>query len=123
VADRIDIKLEVPVPRDAELAAPAAGESSGFIRERVAKARELQLARQGKANALLGTREIDRHCVTDNEGDVLLRHALARLLLSARAYHRVLRVARSIADLAGAARIAAEHVAEAIQYRRLDASF
>ena len=123
VADRIDIKLEVPVPRDAELAAPASGESSSVIRERVARARRLQLERQGKPNALLGTREIDRHCGTDREGDQLLRHALARLLLSARAYHRVLRVGRSIADLAGAGALAAEHVAEAIQYRRLDASF
>jgi magnesium chelatase family protein len=83
----------------------------------------VQLARQGKANALLGTREIDRHCTTDRDGDQLLRHALARLLLSARAYHRVLRVARSIADLSEKSVIAAEHVAEAIQYRRLDASF
>ena len=79
--------------------------------------------RQGKPNALLGTREIDRHCETDKDGDQLLRHALARLLLSARAYHRVLRVARSIADLAGKSAITAEHIAEAIQYRRLDASF
>ena len=87
------------------------------------KARGMQAERQGKPNALLGTREIDRHCATDRDGDQLLRHALARLLLSARAYHRVLRVARSIADLCGKNVIAAEHVAEAIQYRRLDASF
>ena len=123
LADRIDIKLEVPAPREAELLAPISAESSSDIRGRVARARETQSVRQGKANALLGTREIDRHCATDREGDQLLRHALARLLLSARAYHRVLRVARSIADLAGAATIAAEHIAEAIQYRRLDASF
>ena len=68
-------------------------------------------------------REIDRLCATDKEGDQLLRHALARLLLSARAYHRVLRVARTIADLVGEASIGAAHIAEAIQYRRLDASF
>jgi magnesium chelatase family protein len=98
-------------------------ESSQAIRERVEAARQVQVARQGKPNALLGTREIDRHCATDREGDQLLRHALARLLMSARAYHRVLRVARSIADLAGKGTVAAEHVAEAIQYRRLDASF
>ncbi len=78
---------------------------------------------QGKFNALLGTREIDRHCGTDKEGDQVLRHTIARLLLSARAYHRVLRVARSIADLAEKSSIAADHIAEAIQYRRLDASF
>jgi magnesium chelatase family protein len=123
LADRIDIKLEVAAPREAELVAPVAGECSQAIQERVQKARAAQIARQGKANSLLGTREIDRHCATDKDGDQLLRHALARLLLSARAYHRVLRVARSIADLAERSAITAEHIAEAIQYRRLDASF
>ena len=123
LADRIDIKLEVPAPREADLVAPTAGESSSAIKARVEKARASQLARQGNANAGLGTRDIDRHCATDRDGDQLLRHALARLLLSARAYHRVLRVARSIADLADQSTIAAEHIAEAIQYRRLDASF
>ena len=91
--------------------------------DRVARGEEFLITRQGKPNSLLGTREIDRFCTTDREGDQLLRNALARLLLSARAYHRVLRVARSIADLAGGAAIAAEHIAESIQYRRLDASF
>jgi magnesium chelatase family protein len=123
LADRVDLKLEVPAPRESELVAPAAGECSVSIRERVEKARRIQLERQGKPNALLGTREIDRHCTTGREGDQLLRHALARLLLSARAYHRVLRVARSIADLAERSTISAEDIAEAIQYRRLDASF
>ena len=123
LADRIDIKLEVPAPREAELVAPLAGEASASIAERVARARDLQTTRQGKPNAMLTSREIDRHCATGREGGELLRHALARLLLSARAYHRVLRVARTIADLSGTATIAAEHVAEAIQYRRLDASF
>ena len=123
LADRIDIKLEVPAPREAELVAPVAGESSRAIAARVLEARARQLERQGMSNSLLGTIEIDRHCGTDREGDQLLRHALARLLLSARAYHRVLRVARSIADLSGKSTIAAEHIAEAIQYRRLDASF
>jgi magnesium chelatase family protein len=123
LADRIDIKLEVPAPREAELVAPVAAEPTEAIRARVLRAREVQIERQGKPNALLETREIDRYCTTDRDGDQLLRHALARLLLSARAYHRVLRVARSIADLAGRGNMAAEHIAEAIQYRRLDASF
>ena len=124
LADRIDIKLEVPPPRESELVAPVPGESSQAIRERVESARRLQIARQGKPNALLGTREIDRHCATDREGDQLLRHALARLLLSARAYHRVLRVARTHRRSGSEEpRSAAEHIAEAIQYRRLDASF
>ena len=123
LADRIDIKLEVPAPREAELVGPAGGEASSAIKARVEKARCVQLVRQGHPNALLEPGAIDRHCATDREGDQLLRHALARLLLSARAYHRVLRVARTIADLSGSTTIAAEHIAEAIQYRRLDASF
>jgi len=123
LADRIDIKLEVPAPREAELMAPVPSEASGAMAARVAHARAVQIGRQGKPNALLTSREIDRHCATGREAGELLRHALARLLLSARAYHRVLRVARTIADLAGAATVTAEHVAEAIQYRRLDASF
>jgi magnesium chelatase family protein len=123
LADRIDIKLEVPAPRETELVAPSAGEPSSAIKARVERARAMQIARQGKGNAELGTSEIDRLCGTDSEGDQLLRHALARLLLSARAYQRVLRVARTIADLAGASTIGAQHIAEAIQYRRLDASF
>jgi magnesium chelatase family protein len=123
LADRIDIKLDVPAPREAELLGNTVAESTQVIRERVMRARAIQTGRQGKPNALLETREIDRHCGTDRDGDKLLRHALARLLLSARAYHRVLRVARSIADLVDSRMIAAEHIAEAIQYRRLDASF
>jgi magnesium chelatase family protein len=123
LADRIDIKLEVPPPRESELVAPVAGEATTSIKQRVEAARRAQLDRQGEPIALLGTREIDNHCATDREGDQLLRHALARLLLSARAYHRVLRVARTIADLAQKSSIGADHIAEAIQYRRLDASF
>jgi hypothetical protein len=90
-------------------------------RRRSAHARAFD--RQGKANAMLGTRDIDRLRATDMEGDQLLLHALARLLLSARAYHRMLRVVRIIDDLAGEAAIRAAHIAEAIQYRRVDAVF
>jgi magnesium chelatase family protein len=86
---------------------PLPGEASSAFRGRVAQVRDTQPARQHKPNALLGTREIDRHCATNRDGDQLLRHALARLLLSARAYQRVLRVARTIAALA--AGTATEH--------------
>jgi len=122
LADRIDIKIEAPAPREAELLAAAEGEASSAIRSRVCAARERQLARQGKPNALLGTQEIDEYCATDAQAEELVRTAIARLWLSARAYHRVLRLARSIADLAALERIGAAQVAEAIQYRRLDAA-
>ena len=122
LADRIDLKVEAPVPREAELLAAADGDASEAIRNRVIAARERQLARQGKANVHLGTREIEQLCAVDRDAESLIKQAIARLTLSARAYHRVLRVARSIADLAGAPQIAAAHVAEAIQYRRLDAA-
>jgi magnesium chelatase family protein len=122
LADRIDLKVEAPVPREAELLAAADGDASEVIRNRVIAARERQLSRQGKANVHLGTREIEQLCTVDGEAEALVKQAIARLALSARAYHRVLRVARSIADLAEKSTIAAEHIAEAIQYRRLDAS-
>jgi magnesium chelatase family protein len=76
------------------------------------------VARQGKANQRLSTREIDRHCELDEAAEQLLRNAMRHLHWSARAYHRVLKVARTIADLAAAPRVQSEHVAEAIQYRR-----
>jgi magnesium chelatase family protein len=122
LADRIDIKVEAPAPREAELTG-AAGEASSAIAARVLAARERALERQGKPNAWLGPRETERHCAADSAAVELLRQAIARLRLSARGYHRVLRVARSIADLAGSATLGAAHLAEAIQYRRLDASF
>ena len=116
--DRIDLQIEVPsLPAEA-LQKAADGENSASVRARVALARERQQARQGKPNARLTTKEIDHHCQPDAEGAALLKQALARLNLSARAYHRVLRVARSIADLAGDATIAPQHIAEAVQYRR-----
>jgi magnesium chelatase family protein len=116
--DRIDLQIEVPaLPAEALQNAPD-GEPSEMVRDRVIKARERQLLRQKKSNARLSTKEIDKYCQPDSEGAALLKQALARLNLSARAYHRVLRVARSIADLAGSETIRPQHVAEAVQYRR-----
>lgn len=116
--DRIDLMLDVPAVAEAELSARGDGESSATVRARVSAARALQIERQGKPNALLSTDEIDRHARPDEAGAQLLKQAMARLSLTARAYHRILKVARSIADLAGAAQINAAHVAEAIHYRR-----
>ena len=121
LADRIDIKIEAPAPRDGEMIARSSSEASNIVRARVRVAHERQLERQGKPNALLGTREIERCCTIDAAAEAMVKEAIRRLSLSARAYHRVLRVARTIADLAGAAAIGTPQLAEAIQYRRLDA--
>jgi magnesium chelatase family protein len=118
--DRIDIQIEVPSVPEEDLTRQAAGEPTEAIRARVVRAHAVQLERQGKPNSQLGVQEIERFCRPDPGGESLLRQAIGRLNLSARAYHRVLKVARSIADLAGSAGIAASEVAEAIQYRRLD---
>ena len=116
--DRIDLHIEVPALREDELTAAASGESSATIRARVERARKTQIARQGKANFLLSSKEVDKYCVTDDAGLSLLKQAISRLNLSARAYHRILKVARSIADLADEAMIKPAHIAEAVQYRR-----
>ncbi len=116
--DRIDMSVEVPALSDDELRRPAAGDDSAAVRQRVAQARARQLARQGKPNQALTPPEVERHCAADEPALRLLGAAMARLKLSARAYHRVLRVARSIADLADAEAIGGAHVAEAIQLRR-----
>jgi magnesium chelatase family protein len=116
--DRIDLQIQVPaIPAEA-LRDTNEGEASAVVQARAERARAIQLARQGKPNALLAPREIDRHCQPDAAGDALLRQAIARLNLSARAYHRVLKVARTIADLAQTHALTASHIAEAIGYRR-----
>lgn len=116
--DRIDIQVEVPAMQPSTLSSQADGEPSAVIAERVMRAFELQLSRQGKANEGLTTREVDLHCRLDASGAEILHNAMLRLHWSARAYHRVLKVARTIADLAGGPQVAAAHVAEAIQFRR-----
>jgi magnesium chelatase family protein len=118
--DRIDLKLEMPRVPQSELRDAAAGESSACVRARVVAARARQIARAGKPNAALGNAEIARDCALDVRSQALLDRAIERLGLSARAYHRVLRVARTIADLEGSDRLGAEHVSESILYRRLD---
>ncbi len=118
--DRIDIQIEVPaVPQD-DLLGKANGETSADLQARVEAARQRQLDRQEKSNALLSVTEIDAHCAPDAQGEALLQQAISRLNLSARAYHRVLKVARTIADLEERKNIEVKHIAEAVQYRRLN---
>lgn len=116
--DRIDLQIEVPALPESDLTHQGAAEPSSAIQARVEAAYGRQMRRQGKANALLTTQEIDLFCQPDADGEALLKQAIARLNLSARAYHRVLKVARTIADLAGSENVSSGHIAEAIQYRR-----
>jgi magnesium chelatase family protein len=122
--DRIDIQVEVPALRYQDLASRDAGETSDVIRLRVNNARAIQLQRFDKrnihGNAQMGTRDIKRHCSLKEDAEKLLENAINRLGLSARAYSRVLKVGRTIADLAASEEIQSSHIAEAIQYRSLD---
>jgi magnesium chelatase family protein len=118
--DRIDLQIEVPALPHVELVASAKGEATEAIRARVNVAYAAQLSRQQKPNAKLSPKEIDAQCKPNAAGEELLKTAIQRMGLSARAYHRVLKVARTIADLAGSAEIATAHIAEAIQYRKMD---
>jgi magnesium chelatase family protein len=118
--DRIDVQIEVPAVPEEDLMRQAQGESSSRIRQRVEAAYQRQLERQGKANARLAVKDIDKYCVPDTLGENLLKQAISRLNFSARAYHRVLKVARTIADLAASEGITSTHIAEAVQYRKLD---
>ena len=119
--DRIDMQIEVPaVPQQELMKQQTTGEKSSAIRQRVEKAYQIQLNRQEKTNSRLGVKEIDQFCALDSVSENLLTQAISRLNFSARAYHRILKVARTIADLAGAEKITSQHIAEAIQYRKLD---
>ena len=120
--DRIDMQVEVPrLPADRLATNTAAGgEASDQVRARVEAARARQQVRAGMPNAALPTRRIDLDCRLDDAGRALLTQALQRLALSARAYHRILKVARTIADLAASDLITTVHLGEAIGYRRLD---
>jgi magnesium chelatase family protein len=123
--DRIDIHLEVPAVAYRDLAGARDDASSAAIRARVEQARAVQRLRfRGQAgvhaNAHMGTRDLRRHCRVAGPVESLLRNAVDRLGLSARAYHRVLKIARTIADLDGAVELSTVHVSEAVQYRSLD---
>lgn len=122
--DRIDLQLEVPAVPYRDLARGGSGEASEAVRERVVAARARQAQRLAgtgrRTNAELSPSEVRRWCAPDAEGERLLELAMSKLALSARAVHRILRVARTIADLEGVAHLAARHVAEGIAYRSLD---
>jgi len=112
--DRIDIQIEVPTIAAAQLAASADGEPSAVVAERVRRARE----RQESVNGELAGEALDRHCRLDEAASHFLQRVTTRLGWSARSFHRVLRVARTVADLDGHAAITTAHLGEAIQYRR-----
>src|SRR5687768_5092549 len=118
--DRIDVQIEVPAVPEEDLMRQAQGEPSSSIRQRVEAAYQRQLERQGKANARLAVKDIDKYCIPDKPGENLLRQAISRMNLSARAYHRILKVARTIADLAASPGITGAHIAEGVQYRKMD---
>jgi magnesium chelatase family protein len=118
ILDRMDLLIEVPALPAETLAQTGGGESSTQIRTRVTAATARQRARQGVANARLGPENIERHAAMSAEAANLLTHAAARLDLTARSWHRVIKVARTIADLAMSVGIEKNHLAEALQYRR-----
>ena len=125
--DRIDIQIEVDAVPVKEISAGTAGESSAVVAERVRKAREIQQERYRSAgihcNAQLDAKLMRAHCQLTQEANTILHMAVERMGLSMRAYSRVLKVARTIADLEGAEHLSSTHVAEAIQYRELDGKY
>lgn len=123
--DRIDLHVEVTPVAYEELSGTRKAESSEQIRERVIRAREIQTQRYESEegihnNAQMNSKHLQQYCVLDTVGVHLLQTAMKKLNLSARAYDRILKVARTIADLSDSVSIRAEHIAEAIQYRSLD---
>jgi magnesium chelatase family protein len=120
--DRIDMHIEVPRIAHEVLrnGAPGGEENSAAIRNRVTQARQRAVSRAGLANAALTPQHIKRFCSLDERCQQILEQAVAKLGLSHRAYHRILKVARTIADLAGSEAIELAHLSEAISYRRLD---
>ncbi len=121
ILDRIDLQIEVPkLPRDALRETAGQAEDSATIRARVTAARERQLARCGKPNGLMNNREVERWCHLNDASEKLMDTAMERFNLSARAYHRILKVARTIADLGQEEDISVQHLTEALGYRAMD---
>ncbi|MBI4395153.1 MAG: YifB family Mg chelatase-like AAA ATPase [Candidatus Omnitrophica bacterium] len=124
ILDRLDLHVEMPAIEYKDLASPIPQESSSQIRERVLKARKIQAGRfqndLEKTNALMTAKEIRKYCAANSAGKLLLERAMKELDLSARGYHKILKISRTIADLAESESIREEHIAEAIQYRTLD---
>jgi magnesium chelatase family protein len=121
--DRIDMHIEVPAVPYQELAANADGTTSVSMREQVSRVRDIQKQRFGtgaRLNGRMSGRQLRKHCATDASGRALLQSAMEDLGLSARAHDRILRMARTIADLAGSADVKDDHISEAINYRTLD---
>lgn len=119
--DRFDLTVDIPLLPKGALSGPAdRGEPSAIIRQRVLFCRERQLARAGKLNALLNSREIEQHCQLSMHDAQFLEEAIHRLGLSLRAWHKILRVSRTIADMAGEAKIQRAHIAESLIYRAMD---
>jgi magnesium chelatase family protein len=124
--DRIDIHMEVPAVQYKDLSSKENGRSSADILKQVNKARRIQTQRFERmkihTNAQMSSRHLRKFCVVDDESEVLLEKAMEKMGLSARAHARILKIARTIADLADCEDIESDHVAEAIQYRSLDRS-
>jgi len=118
--DRIDMNIDVPALKPEELSQHQPSESSASICARVTLARQRQMQRQQKPNAMLGPQEIADVCQLGEQASQLLQTAMQKFSLSARSYHRILKVGRTIADLAGAEHMSDAHIAEALQYRRYD---
>lgn len=125
--DRIDIQIEVAPVKYEKLKSDAPAETSAQIKQRVNKAREIQIERYRKekiySNSQLTPKLIEKYCKLNQKGKLILQTAFEKLGLSARAYGRILKVARTIADLEGSENVQEKHVAEAIQYRSLDKKY
>jgi magnesium chelatase family protein len=125
--DRIDLHIEVPAIKYDKLATEKVGEESAQVRERIQAARQRQLERftneNIKTNSEMNLQQMKKYCQLDNTGQEILKTAVNNLHLSARAYHRLLKISRTIADLAASAQIQAQHLAEALQYRPKEESF